>query len=107
MATRDEQEWFHKFYEGTFLVKGWKTRITELLEKVPPADREETRKKLAGLGEKIGWEWAKDNRSRKINNEMLQKWGESLSIARDRGHTVLNEEILRVDDEVSKLLSEK
>ncbi len=104
MATRDEQKWFNKFNEGTFLTKGWKVRIKELLEKVPPADKEKTRKKLASLGEKIGWEWAKDNRVRKINNEMLRKWGENLSTARNRGHTILNEEIQRVDDEVNKLL---
>ncbi len=104
MATREEQEWFRKFYNGTFLVKGWKARITELLEKVPPADKEETRKNLDSLGEKIGWEWAKDNSIRRIDSTMLQQWGENLSTSSNRGHTILNEEIQRIDDEVNKLL---
>jgi hypothetical protein len=39
MAVKDEQEWFQKFYEGTFLIKGWKHRMKELLQAVPESDR--------------------------------------------------------------------
>ena len=32
MSTQEEQEWYKKFYEGTFLAKGWKGRMEEILQ---------------------------------------------------------------------------
>jgi hypothetical protein len=32
MATKKEKEWYKKFMDGTFVVKGWKSREKELLE---------------------------------------------------------------------------
>ncbi len=105
MATKDEQEWFRKFYEGTFLIQGWESRMKELLKAIPDEDREGMNKVLADLGEKIGREWAKDNNVRRIDNSMLQKWGEDLRSAKKQGAQVLAEEVRRVDAEVDGVLS--
>jgi len=106
MNGKDEQEWLKKFYEGTFLVKGWTGRMKEILHDVPPEHKKETEKALACLGEKIGMEWAKDNDIRRIDSDMLQKWGEELRSVRKKGNTVLGETIRKIDSEVDKILSD-
>jgi len=105
MGSKDEQEWFRSFYEGTFLIKGWKSRTKELLQAVPDADSEGMSDLLANLGEKIGREWAKDNRVRRINTAMIRQWGQDLRIAKQKGPDVLGEEIRRLDAEVDNILS--
>jgi len=105
MATRKEQEWFRKFYDGTFLVKGWKARMDELLDAVPESDKASMRTLLADLGEKIGWEWAKDNRVRRVDTPMLQQWGENLRTAKGRGADALVREIRNIDEELDALLA--
>ena len=104
MATKKEQEWFRKFYEGTFLVKGWKARMNELLDNIPDQDKESMGALLAELGEKIGWEWAKENHVRRVDTQMLQQWGENLRAAKRRGWDVLAEEIRKVDEELDEIL---
>ena len=105
MASKDDQEWFRKFYEGTFLIQGWESRMKELLKAIPDGDREGMNEVLANLGEKIGREWAKENSVRRIDNSMLQKWGEDLRSAKKQGAEVLVEEIRRVDTEVDRVLA--
>lgn len=104
-ANKDEQEWFRKFYEGTFLVKGWKARTKEILQAVLPDRKEEIRKSLEILGEKIGREWAKDNSVRRIDTPMLRDWGERLSAGRKEGPVALEKTIQGVETEVDKVLS--
>ena len=89
MGTKDEEEWFHKFYEGTFLIKGWRSRMKELLQPFPSAEKEEMRGLLDNLGEKIGREWAKNNRVRRVDTPLLQKWGQDLTNAKRKGPDVL------------------
>ena len=105
MGTKDEEEWFRKFYEGTFLIKGWGSRMKELLQPFSPAERDEMRGPLDNLGEKIGREWAKDNRFRRVDTPLLQKWGQDLSNAKIKGPDVLAEAILKIDTEVDDLLA--
>lgn len=106
MNSKDEQEWLRKFYEGTFLVKGWKGRMKEILYDVSSEHKKETEKSLSNLGEKIGREWAKDNALRRIDSDMLQKWGEELRSVRKKGHAVLDETIRKIDSEVDNILSD-
>jgi len=105
MGTKDEEEWFHKFYEGTFLIKGWKSRMKELLQPFPSAEKEEMRDLLDNLGEKIGREWAKDNRVRRVDTPLLQRWGQDLTNAKRKGPDVLVEAIRNLDTEVDDFLA--
>jgi len=102
---RNEKKWFKKFYEGTLLIKGWKDRTKEILQAVPPENKEEIRKTLDVLGEKIGREWARDNSTRRIDTGMLQQWGEELVTAKKEGYAALKEKIHKVDTEADKILS--
>ncbi len=104
MSAKDEREWFKKFYEGTFLVKGWKIRMKEILQSVRPDGKGEIRSSLEILGEKIGREWAKENDVRRIGTPMLQKWGEQLNTAK-RDPAGLEKKIREIDAEVDKILS--
>jgi len=105
METKNEQEWFHKFYEGTFLIQGWKSRMNEILKGVPPEERESVRGLLAVLGERIGREWARDNKVRRIDTLRLQKWGEELQRAKKRGPEELVHQIHKLNRDVDQLLA--
>ena len=105
MSVKNEQEWFNKFYEGTFLVKGWKDRMKEILRAAHPENKEEMRKSLDSLGEKIGREWARDNSVRRIDTAMMKQWGEELLAAKKKGADALNENIGKIDAQVNKILS--
>jgi len=54
MGTKDEEAWFRKFHEGSFLIKGWKYRMRELVVEIPVSDGEGKADLLADLGERIG-----------------------------------------------------
>jgi hypothetical protein len=105
MATEKEQEWFRKFNNGTLLVKGWKARMNELLRDIPDQDKASMVTLLADLGEKIGWEWAKDNQVRRVDTSMLQEWGENLKAAKRRGSDALTQEIRNIDAELDEILA--
>ncbi|MDJ0816215.1 MAG: hypothetical protein QNJ58_08415 [Desulfobacterales bacterium] len=105
MRTKEEQQWFRKFYEGTFLVKGWKSRMEEILQAVPDSAKDSVGELLSDLGEKIGREWSRDNRVRRIDTAMIQKWGEEMRRSKKKGTDVLTEELRRLDAEVDKILS--
>ena len=49
--------------------------------KVTPSQQKEQQEALYELGDKIGREWAKNNEVRKINTNMLKKWGKILEDA--------------------------
>ncbi len=104
MTAKDEQEWFQKFYEGTFLIKGWKHRMKELLQAIPDSDREKVKGLLEGLGQKIGREWARENQLRRIDTATLQKWGDDLRSAKRRGSSALVEEIRKLHQEVDGIV---
>lgn len=105
MANKDQQEWYKKFYEGTFLVKGWKSRINEMLKGLPPEDKGEMGEQLENLGKKIGMEWSKPNDVRKIGTAQLQQWGKDLQNAKQKGPKVLTDRIQQLDREVDKKLA--
>jgi len=105
MSTKEEQEWYNKFYEGTFLVKGWKRRMEEILQAVPSQNKETIRESLKILGEKMGREWSKDNSIRRIDSAMLKKWGEALGNAKKTGPDILDQEIAKINVEVDRILA--
>lgn len=65
----------------------------------------EMRGPLDSLGEKIGREWAKDNRVRRVDTPLLQKWGQDLRNAKREGPDVLAKAIMKLDTEVDELLA--
>jgi hypothetical protein len=77
----DEKKWFNTFLQGNFLTIGWSEITDEVLSHLPESQREEQRISMKVLGEKIGVEWAKKNKARKINTSMLIKWGDRLKSA--------------------------
>ncbi|SLM31796.1 conserved hypothetical protein [Desulfamplus magnetovallimortis] len=104
MFSRKEEEWYKKFQEGTFGVKGWKGRSKEILKPFSSDEKMNLKDKLDNLGEKIGREWAKDNSVRKIDTPMLQGWGKELLAAKDKGAETLIQEIDRLENEVNRIL---
>ncbi len=105
MYSKEEENWFKKFQEGTLLAKGWKARVKEIIKPFRSPERERLQQELEILGEQIGREWAKDNNIRKIDTKMLQNWGESLVAAKDRGADSLIDEIQEIRVNVDKLIS--
>ncbi len=105
MLTNKEEERYQKFLKGTFLIKGWNARADQILRAAPPNDREALRSLLLGLGEKIGREWAKDPKIRKIDTIMLQKWGQQLKQASAASADEMTARLRRIDGEVNSILS--
>jgi len=105
MANKDQQEWYKKFYEGTFLVKGWKSRMNDVLKGLSPEDKGEMGGLLETLGKKIGMEWAKPNDVRKIDTAQLQQWGKDLQNASQKGSETLSSRIRQLNEEVDKKLA--
>ncbi len=78
----EEKEWYITFQEGTFYVQGWKEITAEILKKVPHKQlKGKLHQSLQSLGKKIGCEWSKNNDIRKIDNDMLEQWGDILKTA--------------------------
>ena len=105
MANKDQQGWYKKFYEGTFLVKGWKSRMNDVLKGLPPKDKGEMGELLETLGKKIGMEWARDNDVRRIDTAQLQQWGKDLQNASQKGSEALADQIQQLHGEVDKKLA--
>ena len=105
MTTKQEQDWLKKFYEGTFLVKGWNAQVKDLLQDFHGEDRDATQDLLSDLGEKIGREWSKDNAVRRIDTAQLKQWGASLTSARKTGPEALIAEIHAIGKTVEEMLS--
>ncbi len=77
--SKEEQEWFTTFQEGTFYVQGWQEITTEILARFSKeSDKKTLRRSLNLLGIRIGCEWSKSNDVRKIDTDMLEKWGARL-----------------------------
>lgn len=103
MANNEEKD-LRKFFEGTFVIKGWNARSKEILQAVREEDRKNVGSLLENLGDRIGREWVKDKSIRKIDTMMLQKWGGQLKKAKKMGSDELMDEIGRINDEVNDML---
>ncbi len=101
----EEQEWFEVFQEGTFFARGWREITDDILAETPPELQEKQRIALAKLGRKIGYEWSKDNTVRKIDTNMLQKWGKLLQNTAGENPQQLKEVIAEIDQKVGLLLN--
>ena len=100
----EEKKWFEKFQEGTFYAKGWKEITEEILRKTPEHFVECEKAALESLGMKIGFEWSKDNETRKIDTKMLQKWGRMLEKTANENPDKILEAVADIDHQVTVLL---
>ena len=101
---REYRKWLKTFYEGSFLVKGWTARKKELLASME--GQGEAEKILDELGKLIGDEWAKDNRTRKIDTDDVKRWGEQLQEAGGMPDKKIIAELKKIKKEVTKALKE-
>lgn len=77
--------------------------MTELLSTVPADEKDNVSQLLENLGRKIGREWAKDNRIRRIDSTMLRDWGNALRKAGRKGHESLIAKIRSLDSDADKI----
>ena len=105
MGTKREREWYRKFQEGTFFIKGWQSRKKEILEAIPANEKETVDEMLDKLGEKIGKEWARARHVRRIDTAMLQQWGERLRKSRKKRSDILVAEIRELDTKVDEIIA--
>jgi hypothetical protein len=105
MGTKREREWYRKFQDGTFLIRGWQSRKKEILEAIPATEKETVDELLGKLGEKIGKEWARNRHVRRIDTATLQKWGERLRKSQKKGSDMLVAEIRELDTKVDEIIA--
>lgn len=105
MSIKNEDEWYRKFQNGTLLIKGWKARIKEILKEMPEDRQDALRVELEQLGEKIGREWAKDDKIRKIDTLQLQRWGNELKAAKRQGPEALEVKLREIGEDVHQRIS--
>jgi hypothetical protein len=56
----------------------WENTITQVLDSIPEPERGPLRHRLWALGRWFGYDWARDNTIRHINNDHLQAWANLL-----------------------------
>jgi hypothetical protein len=102
--TQDEYLfWVTRFYNGINLVPGWLGITEQVLERLEDPQRSVVEQRLYSLGSRIGIEWPKDNRVRKLNSRSANVWRDGLLEALSRGE--LDGYLDRVDQDVDDLLS--
>lgn len=102
--TPGERKWYHRFQEGIPCFDGWKKITQAVVEKFPEHERETRLAAMQTLGLKIGYEWSRDNRVRKVNTDMLRAWGRELRKAGAENHVQLAQVLYKIDSEVNILL---
>jgi len=79
--------WYVRFWTGSckelkvICLSGapyWGEIMQRLLDNVPAAQQERLRTRLVLLGQSIGYEWAKENNVRRINNDHIKSWSADL-----------------------------
>ena len=100
-----EKKWYEIFQKGNALAVGWVSISQDLLSRLPLSEQLEQKERLRELGDKIGREWCKDNRTRKIDTTMLRQWGKELKIASGKGNEVLTLALNSIDQKVERQLA--
>jgi hypothetical protein len=102
--TPGERKWFYRFQDGIACFDGWKKITQAVVEKFPEHERDKRMAAMQTLGVKIGHEWSRDNRVRKVNTDMLRAWGRELRKAGAENHVQLAQALYKIDSEVDTLL---
>lgn len=99
-----EKKWYCRFQEGVPFFDGWEKITQAVVEKFPEHERKQRLEAMHKLGLKIGYEWSRDNRVRKVNTDMLRAWGRDLRKAGAESHVQLAEVLYKIDNEMDSLL---
>lgn len=102
--TPGERIWYHRFQEGIPFFDGWKKITQAVVARFPEQEREKRIVAMQTLGLKIGYEWSRDNRVRKVTTEMLRNWGKELRNAGAKNNVQLAEALYKIDSEMNNLL---
>lgn len=102
--TPEEKSWFRVFQEGNILAMGWQEISSEILARTAPEKRQEQKVALDNLGRKIGMEWCRQNRVRKVNSSMLQEWGGVLRKTAKKNPQQLAQAIIYINQELDAVL---
>lgn len=80
--------WYVRFWTGScdelrYVIcmagtPNWNNIMQRLLANVPAAKRERLHVRLILLGRRVGYEWARENDVRRINNEHIKSWSADL-----------------------------
>ena len=100
----EEKSWFKTFQEGNILSMGWQAIAAEILEKTSPEHRQDLKVSLETLGRKIGMEWCRQNRVRKVDTSMLQEWGDLLRKTAKKNPQRLVQTITFINQELDSVL---
>lgn len=100
----EEKKWYETFQKGNMLADGWVHISTDILTRIPAEERPHHQKNLLQLGDKIGREWCKDNKTRKINTDMLKKWGKILKDASRKSPGELDKALANINRQVDGAL---
>jgi len=84
----DYLRWVDSFYQGVAFQPGWVRRQSQLSGTLAPAEALLAEPRLEALGRTLAAEWAKDNRIRRVNTELLLRVAEILADARDDGRLI-------------------
>lgn len=95
--------WVQRFYEGYNTVPGWFDLTTQVLARLPAAERVAATERLAELGVRISGEWAKDNSVRRIDTSTVATWRDALQESLSRME--FNDYLMLLDKDISALLS--
>ena len=79
--------------------------LGDVYKRQPLSEQLEQKERLRELGDKIGREWCKDNRTRKIDTTMLRQWGKELKTASGKGNEVLTLALNSIDQKVERQLA--
>lgn len=101
---KEEKKWYKKFQKGLMLFDGWEQISQDILSGSPEEERDKLEPLLDTLGVRIGTEWSKANEVRKIDTDMLKKWGKRLKKAKKKGSEILSSEVQTIHKEVEEIL---
>ena len=100
----EENEWYVRFKEGLMFFDGWNEISKDILGTFPNNKIDEKKALVKRLGIKIGSEWCRDNNQRKIDTDMLKKWGKQLRGAIAEGPEHTDKMLRKIETEVDQLL---
>lgn len=86
LQSREEYlKWVDSFYDGSVIVPGWTQRQKELCAQLDPPEASLAETGLETLGRLVASEWAKDNRLRRVDSNLLQLMVGILVEAKEKG----------------------
>lgn len=105
--TDEQKDWYRKFHEGVLFFDGWQAIALDIINKYDDREKQVIKRKVQWLGILIGTEWSKENNVRKINNKMLEQWGDEIRSAMKVNKLELTRVLDDISTEVEQILQDK